>query len=88
MRESEDILRSPIRVAIKGINDGFPGVNVHNPGEHVGLVDLRNEAVEKGEIDGAGGFDEGGELLADVFFVGEFGVCNNIDVWILLKYFE
>ncbi len=88
MRESEDILRSPIRVAIKGINDGFPGVNVHNPRQHFGNVDLRDEAVEESEVSGFGGFDKSGELFANILFVGEFGVCNNIDVWILLKYFE
>ncbi len=38
--------------------------------------------VEKGEIDSAGGFNEGRELFADVFFVGEFGVGDDVDVGI------
>ncbi len=46
------------------------------------MVDLRDEAVEKGEIDGAGGFDESGELFANILFVGEFGVGDDVDVGI------
>ena len=49
---------------------------------------MRNEAVEESEVSGFGGFDKRGELFANILFVGEFGVCNNIDVWILLEDFE
>ncbi len=41
--------------------------------------------VEEGGINLVGGFDEGRELFADIFFIGEFSVGDDVDVGVILE---
>lgn len=47
LAELQDVFWRPFRVIIEGIDDGFPGVDCHDFGKHVWIIDLHNEPVEQ-----------------------------------------
>ena len=56
--EGEDVLWRPsIPDGVESVKDGLPGVDFHGPVKHFGVVNLDDEAIEKGFVDGSGEFD-------------------------------
>lgn len=88
LRESQDTFWRPVWVAVECIDDGFPGVNIHNIAQHFRSIDLDNEAIEETGVDSISCINEGGELLTNIFFVKEFSVGYDINVGIFLEDFE
>lgn len=78
--KSEDVFRSPVGVGVESVNYRFPGVDSHDEIKHFWTVDLDNNAIKDGGVDGFGEFDEPSELGVDAFGVGEFGVGDDVDV--------
>ena len=86
--EFEDVFWGPFRVGVERINNGFPGVDVHNPGKHFGAVDLGNETVEEFFVVFLGGGKEFGELKGDVGLIKIFSIGDDIDVRVFLQELE
>lgn len=42
---------------IESVEDGFPGVDFHNPIKHFGMVNLDDKTVKEGFVDGFSEFD-------------------------------
>ena len=82
--EVENVFWGPIGVAVESEEDGAPRVDGHDPVEHLGMIDLDDEAIEEGGVDGGGGGDEGFELAADGGLVDGFGISDDIKIGILL----
>lgn len=79
--KSEDVFWCPsIPDGVKGIEDGFPRVDFHNPVEHFGVVNLDDESIEEGFVDGFGEFDNHIKLRLYSRFIGVFAVGNDVDV--------
>lgn len=45
-----DIFGRPFRVSIEGVDDGFPGIDIHDPGKHIGVINLDDETVENSSV--------------------------------------
>ena len=75
-----DVLGGPIRVLVERIDDGTPGVERHDPVEHLGQIDLDDEAIEDRGVFGLGIFNNLGEFFFDVGAVGVFRIGDEVDV--------
>lgn len=79
--EGEDVLWGPsIPDSIKGVEDGFPRVDFHDPVEHLGVVNLDDEAVEDRFVDRFSEFDETIKLGLYSRFIGVFTVGDDVDI--------
>ena len=84
--KGENVFWSPDTfVGIEGIDDGFPGIDFHDPLEHFWFINLNDEAIEQRRVNGVGSFDKGVELLVDISFAINLGVSDDINIGILLE---
>lgn len=86
--ESSDVFGGPIGILIESVDDGFPGVDIHDPGEHIGEINLNNEAVENGLVERLSGGAEVPKEGTRGCFVGIFSVSDDIDVGVAIKEVE
>ncbi len=80
--EFDDVFWCPVRVLIESVNDGFPGVDIHNPVEHFGVVNLNDEAVEDCRIVFFSISDNLIEFGINVSLVSIFRIGDEINIWI------
>lgn len=78
-----DVLGGPIRVLVERIDDGTPGVERHDPVEHLGQIDLDDKTVEDRGVFGLGIFNDLGEFFFDVGAVGVFRIGDEVDIRVL-----
>lgn len=48
--KGSDIFGGPFRISIEGVDDGFPGIDIHDPGKHIGVINLDDETVENSSV--------------------------------------
>lgn len=84
LRELYNVICSPVWVGIEGVDNRFPGIKSHNLGEHVWIVNLNNEAIERGRVDSIGGGNDLAKLGGNEVWFSVLGVSDNIDVGVLM----
>lgn len=76
----DDVFGGPVCVLIERVDDRFPGIKLHYPVEHFGVVDLDDETVENGGILRLSIINNLVEFGLGIGLVGVFGICDDVDV--------
>ena len=79
--ESENVFWGPgSENGVESVENGFPGVDFHNPIKHFWVVNLNNKTVEEGFVDGHREFDYFTKLGLNGCFIGIFTIGDNINI--------
>ncbi len=81
LRKSENVFWGPVAdVGVESVNQGFPGVGIHDVVEHFWEVDLGNDTIEELLVNSAGSGDDFGKLIFGVSLIGGFNIGDNVSI--------